>query len=127
MPNSVRNIPSINWIIDEFSLNIFNVLLMSLIGVYYMPARRSTLDLILAVLKAIRDGCDKPTRIMYACNMSWKPMKRMLGGLVEKGYVLEIKHSSNRRSRKRYLISERGESVLRYFERGRVQFEVDII
>jgi predicted transcriptional regulator len=91
-----------------------------------MPVRRSTLGLILAVLIAIKDGCDKPTRIMYTCNMSWKPMKRLLGRLVEKGYVLEVEYHGNKRSRKRYVISERGKSVLRYFEEAQDQLGVDV-
>jgi predicted transcriptional regulator len=91
-----------------------------------MPARRSTLDLFLAVLKAIRDGCDKPTRIMYACNMSWKPMKKMLKKVTEKGYVAEMEYNGNKRSPKRYVISERGKNILRYFEEARDQIGVDI-
>lgn len=91
-----------------------------------MPARRSTLNLILAVLTAIRDGCDKPTRIMYACNMSWKPMKKMLKKVTEKGYVVEVEHHGNKRSTKRYIISKRGKNILRYFEEAKDQIGVDI-
>jgi len=91
-----------------------------------MPARRSTLNLILAALTAIRDGCDKPTRIMYACNMSWKSMKKMLKKVTEKGYVVEVEHHGNKRSTKRYIISKRGKNILRHFEEAKDQIGVDI-
>jgi len=38
--------------------------------------RRSRLDIVLAVLSAVGRGVDRPTRIMYASNLSWRPMQR---------------------------------------------------
>ncbi len=43
-----------------------------------MSNRRSKLEITLDVLKAVRDGVDKPTRIMYVANMSWNPTQDML-------------------------------------------------
>ncbi|MHA2069350.1 MAG: winged helix-turn-helix domain-containing protein, partial [Candidatus Thorarchaeota archaeon] len=55
-----------------------------------MSKRRSKLEIILTILSAVKQGVDKPTRIMYAANMSWKPVQRMLTHLVEQGLLLEV-------------------------------------
>ncbi len=64
------------------------------------------------------DGVDKPTRIMYAANMSWKPTQRILSHLVEQGLILEVLNTKGRQSRRLYQITEKGEKVLDYFERA---------
>jgi predicted transcriptional regulator len=64
------------------------------------------------------DGVDKPTRIMYAANMSWNPTQRMLSHLVEQGLVLEVSSTKGRQSRRLYKITEKGEKVLDYFDRS---------
>ena len=81
-----------------------------------MSKRRSRLEIVLIVLEAIRDGVDKPTRIMYAANMSWAPVQRVLSGLVEQGLVLELSNTKSRQSKKRYEITEKGEKILEYFD-----------
>ncbi|UCD44321.1 MAG: hypothetical protein JSV27_09340 [Candidatus Bathyarchaeota archaeon] len=81
-----------------------------------MSQRRSKLDIVLNVLSAVKDGVDKPTRIMYAANLSWKPTQRILGSLVEQGLLIERRRGGNRRSKTSYRISEKGLSVLRYFD-----------
>ena len=81
-----------------------------------MSRRRSRLEIILGILSAIREGEDKPTRIMYAVNLSWNPTKKILSSLVEQG-LLEVRTSSGR-SRKRYAMTERGVKVLDYFEKA---------
>ncbi len=81
-----------------------------------MSARRSKLDLVLGVLRAIRDGVDKPTRIMYAVNLSWKPTQGILGSLVEQELLTESEETGSKRSKKKYKITEKGMGVLRYFD-----------
>ncbi len=51
-----------------------------------MQRRRSKLDIVLIVLGAVRRGMDKPTRIMYAANLSWKPTQKILDNLVDPEY-----------------------------------------
>lgn len=80
-----------------------------------MSLRRSKLDITLSVLSSVRDGLDKPTRIMYASNMSWKPIQRILASLVGQGLLREIQVSGTRRSRVLYEITEKGVNVLDYF------------
>jgi len=90
-----------------------------------MSLRRSKLDIVLSVLSAVRGGVDKPTRIMYAANLSWKPTRRILGSLVEQGLLVERVSEGSKRSRLRYGVSERGLSVLRYFEGARDLIDID--
>jgi predicted transcriptional regulator len=81
--------------------------------------RRSRLDIILKVLSSIQQGIDKPTRIMYSANLSWKPTQRILGSLVQQDLVKEIEETGNRRTKKRYEITEKGLRLVRYFEGAR--------
>lgn len=80
-----------------------------------MQTRRTRLEILLGVLKAIRDGENKPTRIMYATNMSWNPTQNILAKLVESRYIDVTEEPSGERSKKRYAINQKGMNVLRYF------------
>jgi len=80
-----------------------------------MYKRRSRLEIILIILEAISNGVEKPTRIMYAANMSWAPVQRILSRMVEQGLILESIKTENRQSRKRYQITGKGEKILEYF------------
>ena len=84
-----------------------------------MSKRRSRLEIILIILSAVRDGVDKPTRIMYAANMSWAPVQRMLSHLVEQGLILEVLNTESQQSKRRYQITEKGEKILDYFEKAK--------
>ncbi|MDH5200746.1 MAG: helix-turn-helix transcriptional regulator [Candidatus Bathyarchaeota archaeon] len=81
-----------------------------------MSERRSKLEIMLKVLEAVREGVDKPTRIMYAANMSWNPTQEVLARLVEDGLIRVTEESGGRRSKKRYEITEKGANVIRYFQ-----------
>ena len=81
-----------------------------------MSRRRSRLEIILNILSAVKEGTEKPTRIMYAINLSWNPTKKMLSNLVEQG-LIEIRTASGI-SKKRYFMTEKGVNVLAYFEKA---------
>ncbi len=83
-----------------------------------MSKRRSRLEIYLSILSTVKDGVDKPTRIMYAANMSWKPTQRMLSHLVKQGLILEVPSTKGRQSRRLYKITDKGEKVLDYFDRS---------
>jgi predicted transcriptional regulator len=84
-----------------------------------MSPRRSQLEIRLNILSAVRDGVDKPTRIMYAANMSWKPVQRILSHLVEQG-LLEVRmNTESRQSKRRYVLTDKGANVLDYFEKAK--------
>jgi len=54
---------------------------------------------------------------MYSANLSWKSLKEILGSLTEQGLVDEMVLSrGKKRTRRRYDITSKGESVLRYYD-----------
>ena len=79
-----------------------------------MSNRRSKLEITLDVLKAVRDGVDKPTRIMYVTNMSWNPTQELLERLVMGGHLEVTEERTEKRSQKRYVITEKGLNVISY-------------
>lgn len=81
-----------------------------------MTTRRSKLEIMLSVLSVVRDGVDKPTRIMYATNLSWNPAQEVISRLVEEGLLGVDDEPSQKRSKKRYYITERGLHVLNYLK-----------
>lgn len=87
-------------------------------------ARRSKLEITLAVLKAVDGGETKPTKIMYASNMSWNLTQKVFTDLVEQG-LLELEEVHGRgRSTKRYYITEKGKNVLDYFEGAKTLLQI---
>ena len=64
------------------------------------------------VLTVIAEGENKPTRIMYATNLSYVSLKSNLTLLVNKGYVDEEYISDKN---KLYSITSKGFEVLRYY------------
>jgi predicted transcriptional regulator len=70
----------------------------------------------LSVLSTVKEGVDKPTRIMYATNLSWNPLKEVLSSLVKQELLHEIEVPGIKRSRRRYEVAEKGVNVLTYFE-----------
>jgi len=91
-----------------------------------MP-RRSKLEIRLTMLSSIKQGIDKPTRIMYAANLSWKPTQRTLAQLVRQGLINEIEETDNVKSKRRYEITEKGLAVIKYFDDAKKLLPVDDI
>ena len=89
-----------------------------------MSTRRSKLDIQLEVLKAVREGVDKPTRIMYATNMSWNPVRKILDSLVNGEFLSVISNTDGNRSKRRYEITEKGVSVINYLEGAKELVEI---
>ena len=71
----------------------------------------------LEILSIVGSGKDKPTNIMYAANLSWKPTQKMLSYLREQG-LIELRMAPSGKSRKRYVITEKGVNVHDYFEKA---------
>lgn len=92
-----------------------------------MTRRRSKLEIYLDVLRVIKEGVHKPTRIMYGANLSWKPLQQVLKSLLDQGLIIEIDVSDggDRRTTKHYEITQKGENVLRYFDRARRLIELE--
>ena len=79
-----------------------------------MGSRRSKNQISIDILNAISSGEQKPTRLMYACNLSWTSTKETLDRLAASGLVDEINESQKRR---RYCITVKGRDVVEYYAR----------
>ena len=92
-----------------------------------MKNRRSRLEIYIDVLKVIKEGTMKPTRIMYGANLSWKLLQGVLNSMVEQDLIEEIdeSESSDKRTSKVYQVTAKGDSVMRYFARAKEIIEVD--
>lgn len=87
----------------------------------YMTARRSKLEIYLNVLQIVKSGTEKPTRIMYAANLSWKPLQKILDSMTKQGLIegVETEDGDDKRTTRVYEITQKGENVLRYFIRAK--------
>ena len=92
-----------------------------------MKNRRSKLEIYLDVLKVIKEGTTKPTRIMYGANLSWKLLQGILSSMVAQDLIEEIDVSDSRDKRTNtvYQVTTKGDSVIRYFDRAKGLIEVD--
>ena len=92
-----------------------------------MKNRRSKLEIYLDVLKVIKEGTTKPTRIMYGANLSWKLLQGILVSMVGQDLIEEIDVSDSRDKRTNtvYQVTQKGDSVIRYFDRAKGLIEVD--
>ncbi len=79
-----------------------------------MSTRRSSFQIAVDVLTVIGEGEQRPTRIMYASNLSWNSLRGTLDILVGKGYVDEMFLNQKQ---KRYSITTKGQDVLGYYNR----------
>lgn len=77
-----------------------------------MSRKRSRLEIYLEVLETIMSGCNKPTNIMYKCNLSWISLKEILDSLIERGLITVVE----RNKRRLYLITERGRGIVSRLE-----------
>jgi predicted transcriptional regulator len=73
--------------------------------------RRSRLELNLDVLKAIYNGRQAPSRVVYAANLSYDRVVNCIEFLVEQNLVQRIEGIT----KKRYTITDRGKNVINYF------------
>lgn len=92
-----------------------------------MKGRRSKLELTLDVLEAVMGGTEKPTKIMYESNLSWKIMNEILSSLTRQGLLEEVDAagSRDRRTSRLYRITGKGESVVRYYRGAERLIRVD--
>ena len=73
--------------------------------------KRSRLEIQVDLLKALRKGTTKPTRLMYKTNLSWTPLKKYLGFLVNQGLVTVDDTTGHNL----YAITDKGREVLESF------------
>ena len=81
-----------------------------------MTNRRSKLEIYVHIMEEIRSGNIKPTKIMYAGNLSWKPLQQMLKSLVNQELIEEFEADEHdKRSSKVYGLTQKGQNVIQYF------------
>jgi predicted transcriptional regulator len=91
-----------------------------------MPSRRSRFEMYVDILTEIRSGTVLPTRIMYGANLSWKPLKQILGTLTAQGLIEEQSmDDGDKRTKKFYALTDKGEKVLTYFNRAKGLLELE--
>jgi len=79
-----------------------------------MVRKRSKMELYLEVLRVISRGVNKPTNIMYKCNLSWANSREILNSLLEQNLITVIENNN----RRIYKITERGREILEYFDKA---------
>ena len=90
-------------------------------------SRRSKFELYTEIISQIKSGVVLPTKIMYSANLSWKPLKEILHSLCTQGIIEELSTDRDRRTKSYYRVTEKGENVLRYFNKVRDLLEVEPI
>jgi predicted transcriptional regulator len=92
-----------------------------------LKQRRSRLELYLDVLTAIKNGTEKPTRIMYEANLSWTLFQDVLDSLAIQDLVREIDmtESRDKRTDRIYRITEKGENLIKYFHHAEQLLSLD--
>lgn len=75
-------------------------------------SRRSQLETRIDMLRAVRDGAEGPTQVMYKANLSWSALQENLTSLLTVGLLTEEKFGN----RRRYLLTEKGSEALHSFD-----------
>jgi predicted transcriptional regulator len=92
-----------------------------------MPGRRSKFEIYVDILSKIKSGVCKPTRIMYSANLSWQPLCQILESLEYQDMIEPMDlDGKDKRSRTLYRITEKGDNVLRYFDKAKSLLEVEV-
>lgn len=81
-------------------------------------ARRSQLEIRMDMLKAVKEGAEKPTQIMYKANLSWVALQSHLKSLIEKGLLQWAADGT----RKRYELTTKGATIM--YSYGKIIDEV---
>jgi len=78
-----------------------------------MAKKRERLEVIYDILKAIRDsGNIKPTRLLYASNLSPQMFKDYIKELLEKQFILQ----QEKKGKKEYILSTKGFEFLEKYK-----------
>ena len=76
-------------------------------------SKRSRLEIYVDVMKVLRKGESRPTRIMYQSNLSWKPLMQILENLMKQ----EIIVGSLVHGQAVYRLTKKGFDILEYFSK----------
>lgn len=85
-----------------------------------MTGRRSKFEIYINILEEINGGTNIPTKIMYATNLSWKPLQQILQSLLSQELIVEHRtEDGDKRTKKFYQLTDKGINVLRYFVKAK--------
>jgi predicted transcriptional regulator len=91
-----------------------------------MSGRRSRFEIYVDILNEIMDGVDKPTKIMYGANLSYKPLKEILHSMLGQGLITENEGSSkDKRTKVTYELTTKGVNVVRYYSKAKNLIEIN--
>ena len=85
-----------------------------------MSSKRSRVEIYLEVLQTIKKGINKPTRIMYSTNLSWKPLMQVLDAMMKQDLIT----LERQKRHVAYKITEKGINVLNYFHEAMQLIEI---
>ena len=77
-----------------------------------MVVKRSKLEIYLDILRVMSLGINKPTKIMYGSNLSWKPLMKALDSLSKQGLIIRYEFENH----SKYDLTEKGREVLNYLK-----------
>jgi predicted transcriptional regulator len=65
---------------------------------------------------------------MYGANLSWKPLQRVLGSLINQDLVMEVEPEDRKDKRTSvcYDLTKKGENVLSYFNKASALLELEV-
>jgi len=90
-----------------------------------MSGRRSRFEIYVDILNEIMGGVDKPTKIMYGANLSYKPLKEILHSMLDQGLITENAGSSkDKRTKFTYELTTKGVNVVRYYSKAKNLIEI---
>ena len=90
-----------------------------------MVPRRSRFEMYVDTLTEIESGTVLPTNIMHETNLNWNSLKRTLEKLIAQGFIEEQPIDGNKRSKKSYTLTERGDNVLNYLKEANKILAID--
>ena len=90
-----------------------------------MSSRRSRFEIYVDVLSEIMNGANKPTKIMYGANLSYKPLKNILKSLLNQGLIEEeVGKIKDKRTKVKYILTHKGVNVVRYYSKAKDLIEI---
>ena len=90
-----------------------------------MSTRRSRFEIYVDVLTQIKNGSSKPTQIMYAANLSWRPLQEILRSLATQSLISEMEEEiKDRRTKVQFNLTMKGENVVRYYSKAKSLVEI---
>jgi predicted transcriptional regulator len=91
-----------------------------------MSGRRSRFEIYVDILTEVMNGSEKPTKIMYGANLSYKPLKKILQSMLDQGLINELAGTrKDKRTKVTYEVTQKGMNVVRYYRKAKNLIEIN--